>query len=119
MMSTARRKVLVVDDEGDLADLAAALLNSHGIGASVAYSATAALRILASDNDIDAVFSDIMMPEMTGLQLAIAVADLYPALKVILTSGYTRPALLAQHDQPYLYVAKPYRIETVLQLLRD
>lgn len=112
------RKVLVVDDERDLADLAQALLCHYGFEARVAYDATEALRILAGDPGIDAVFSDIMMPGMNGLQLAEAVRCLYPSVRIVLTSGFTSATLIEEHSRPYLYAAKPYRIETVLKLLR-
>ncbi|KQQ91949.1 hypothetical protein ASF77_08480 [Massilia sp. Leaf139] len=113
------RRVLVVDDEHDRADLVEALLSNDGLEVRVAYGAAEALQILESDPDIDAVFSDIMMPGMTGLQLADAVGYLYPSIRVVLTSGYTSPALMASHGHTHLFVPKPYRIETVLKLLRD
>lgn len=112
------RKVLVVDDERDLADLAQALLCCYGIEARVAYSAAEALQVLEQDPEIDALFSDVMMPGMTGLELADRVSCRYPSVKVVLTSGFTAPALMAGH-RPYLYAAKPYGIETVLKLLRS
>lgn len=110
--------VLVVDDERDLADLAGALLASHGFEVRVAYSAAQALGLLGTEPDIDALFSDIMMPGMTGLQLAATVHGLYPNVRVVLTSGYTSLALLADAGRPCAYVAKPYRIDTVVGLLR-
>ncbi|MGX4640424.1 response regulator [Massilia sp. SYSU DXS3249] len=113
------RKVLVVDDEEDLAHLAEMLLSSEGLDVVVANSALRALEILEQDKDIDAVFSDIMMPGMTGLQLADAVRDMYPRVKIVLTSGYTLPALLADRQTNYLFAPKPYRIDTVMKLLRS
>jgi CheY-like chemotaxis protein len=112
------RKVLVVDDEQDLADLAAALLSAHGLEVVVAYSGHAAMQVLADDQDIDAVFSDVVMPGMTGLQMADAIREMYPKVKVVLASGYTVPSLLANRERPYLYTPKPYKIDTVLALLR-
>jgi CheY-like chemotaxis protein len=113
------RKVLVVDDEADLAGLAEALLGSRGLEVVVANSAMEALQILARDGDIDAVFSDVMMPGMNGLQLADAVSELYPRVKIVLTSGYTVPAMLEDRERRYLFTAKPYRIDTIMQLLRS
>ena len=113
------RKVLVVDDEQDLADMAQALLGAHGLDVVVAYSAHEALRMLESDREIDAVFSDVVMPGMTGLQLADAVTELYPKVKIVLASGYTLPALLAERERRYLFATKPYRIETILKLLHS
>ena len=113
------RKVLVVDDEVDLAYLAEALLCSEGLEVVVANSAMDALALLEKDKDIDALFSDVMMPGMTGLQLADAVSEMYPRVKIVLTSGYTLPALLAGRQTHYLFVPKPYRIDTVMKLLRS
>lgn len=113
------RKVLVVDDEVDLANLAEALLGSEGLDVLVANSAIDALRLLEEHNDVDAVFSDIMMPGMTGLQLADAVSEMYPRVKIVLTSGYTLPALLADCQRQYLFTPKPYRLDTVMKLLRS
>lgn len=113
------RKVLVVDDEADLADLADALLSSRGLDVVVANSAMEALQILAQDGDIDAVFSDVMMPGMNGLQLADAVSEFYPRVKIVLTSGYTVPAMLEDRERHYLFTTKPYRIDTIMKLLRS
>lgn len=112
------RKVLIVDDEVDLADMAAALLEAHGLDVLVAYSAYEALRLLQENGDIDAVFSDVVMPGMTGLQLADAVTEMYPKVKVVLASGYTLPALLDKRERGYLYTTKPYKIDAILKLLR-
>jgi two-component system OmpR family response regulator len=111
------RKVLLVDDEKDLADMAAFLLEARGLEVLVAYSAHQALQMLQADGAVDAVVSDIMMPGMTGLQLADSLRELYPNIKIVLTSGYTLPADLAGRERPYLYTPKPYQIETILKLL--
>jgi two-component system OmpR family response regulator len=113
------RHVVVVDDERDLADLAEALLCSAGLTVKVAYCAVDALQILEDDPEVDAVFSDVRMPGMSGLQLAEVIGHLYPSVKVVLTSGFTSPAMLARHGQPYAYASKPYLIDTVLALLRS
>jgi two-component system OmpR family response regulator len=119
MAGSLLRKVLVVDDEEDLASMAEALLSSQGLDVVVANSAIDAMRILEQDKDIDALFSDVMMPGMTGLQLADAVSDMYPHVKIVLTSGYTVPALLADRQRRYLFAAKPYRLDTIMKLLRS
>jgi DNA-binding LytR/AlgR family response regulator len=59
------------------------------------------------------------MPGMTGLQMADAIREMYPRIKIVLASGYTLPALLANRERPYLYTNKPYKIDTILNLLRS
>lgn len=111
------RKVLVVDDEPDLADLAQALLGHHGMDVIVAHDAAQALRMLAAHADVNALFSDVMMPGMTGLELAHATRTAYPQIRIVLTSGYTAPELIAGNATRYAFVAKPYRIADVVRLL--
>jgi CheY-like chemotaxis protein len=115
----ALHRVLVVDDERDLADLAEALLRSCGLEVKVAYCAADALLVLESDPAVDAVFSDVMMPGMSGLQLAKAIRHLYPSLKVVLTTGFASAALIDDDGRSFPCAAKPYRIDTVLKLLRS
>lgn len=117
--STMLRKVLVVDDERDLADLTADLLSAHGLDVLVAYSAFEAIDMLTAGAEIDAVFSDVMMPGMTGLELAGILRTRFPKVKIVLTSGYTANKFQDELDQPYLSIPKPYRIEAVLKILRS
>ncbi|WP_369092416.1 response regulator [Massilia sp. X63] len=112
------RKVLVVDDEADVADLAEMLLSAHGMEAMVAYSAAAALAMLAAHADIDAVVSDVMMPGMNGLELAEQIGARYPKVKIILASGYMAPTMFKDQPLKQLFIAKPYRIDQLLRLLQ-
>lgn len=114
----AVRKVLVVDDESDVADLAEMLLSAHGMEAMVAYSGAAALEMLAAHPDIDAVITDVMMPGMNGLELAERIAGSFPAVKIILASGYMAPSMFNGQAIQQLFIAKPYRIDQLLRLLR-
>lgn len=114
----AGARVLVVDDERELADLGGALLAGHGYEVRVAYDAAQALRILAEDGSIGALFSDVMMPAMTGLQLAQTVRDRYPHVRIVLTSGYTPTDLRVACDDFQGFIAKPYRIDAVAAMLR-
>lgn len=110
-------KLLLVDDEPDGAEFAAALLSSHGLEVIVAHSADEAIRALSEDQQIDAVLSDITMPGMTGLELADEIRIRYPAIKIVLMSGYLVSDMLKDRGSPYLFATKPYKIDSILKLL--
>src|ERR1700692_3708936 len=78
--------VLVVDDETLIADSLAAILRQHGFAAIVAYNGRSALETARVDPP-DLLLSDVAMPGMSGIDLAIAISQATPGCKVILFSG--------------------------------
>jgi PAS domain S-box-containing protein len=114
-------KALVVDDEPDVLEAAAALFRSIGYEVYTASNGRDALDILKRTKDISVLFSDVMMPNgMNGIELAQQARRLYPKLKILLASGYPLPALKAQHmgvgEFPFLN--KPYRLADLARKLR-
>ena|ERR1700733_1952249 len=84
--SAAQPKILVVDDERLLADTTAAILGRAGFIAKTAYDGFEALEMMASFHP-GYLLSDIMMPAMNGVDLAIAITKMYPTTKIMLFSG--------------------------------
>jgi CheY-like chemotaxis protein len=78
--------VLVVDDERVIADTLSIILGKSGFTTMTAYDGTEALK-LASAVSPDLIISDVVMPGMSGIDLAIALTKLTPACKVLLFSG--------------------------------
>ncbi len=85
--------VLLVEDNAEVAEVAAPISSSSAIGCITPPSAQAGLDSLERESGIDLVFSDILMPGgMNGLQLADAVRRRYPQIAVLLTTGYSSSA---------------------------
>ncbi len=82
----AQPKILVVDDERLLADTTTAILGRAGFIAKTAYDGFGALEVMASFHP-DYLLTDIMMPAMNGVELAIAATKMYPTTKIMLFSG--------------------------------
>jgi DNA-binding NtrC family response regulator len=81
-----RSRILVVDDQKLIADTLAEILNEAGFDAIPAYDGTQALEA-ASRFHPHWLISDVLMPRMHGVALAIAVREQYPATTVLLFSG--------------------------------
>jgi CheY-like chemotaxis protein len=78
--------VLVVDDEKVIADTLSIILRQSGFSAITAYDGPTALQ-LANKFNPDLLISDVMMPGMTGIELAITMTQIMPRCKVLLFSG--------------------------------
>jgi signal transduction histidine kinase len=103
-----KAKVLLTEDNADVAEVSAALLRGLGYSVSVATSAQQALDALANGDAVDLVFSDVVMPGgMNGLDLARTLRERYPGLPVLLTTGYGTQQQVTQSGFPLLL--KPYR----------
>jgi len=115
-----RARILVIDDEPNLARTLAILLNDHTV--EVAIGGAAGLTRLERDTELDLVLCDLMMPEITGMDVYAEVCARWPALAprfVFMTGGAFTPrarAFLATCERPHL--EKPFRAESVRELLR-
>lgn len=83
---TAQARVLVVDDERLLADTTGAILRRAGYEVKVAYDGFDAVEFVRSFGP-DYLLTDILMPGMNGVELAMAVSKLSPSTRVVLFSG--------------------------------
>ncbi|WP_169569406.1 PAS-domain containing protein [Sneathiella limimaris] len=83
-------KILVVDDEADLLEISAKALKRLGYQVLIADSASKAIEIVQSDEDIDLFFTDVILPGgIDGYRLKDEVLKLRPNIKTLLTSGFT------------------------------
>jgi two-component system NtrC family sensor kinase len=109
--------VLVVEDNIELGNFAADGLTELGYNITLVDNATDALAELVVDADrFDVVFSDIVMPGMTGLDLAQAIRDRSIGVPVVLTTGYSQ-ALSQDGVAGFDLVQKPYSIDELSRVL--
>jgi len=79
-------RVLVVDDEKSIADSLSLILQARGHRARAVYSAEEAI-LISDEFTPDVLISDVVMPGVNGLDLAIYFAERYPECKALLISG--------------------------------
>jgi two-component system NtrC family sensor kinase len=114
--SLSQRRVLLVEDNVDVATVAADYLEQCGCHVVKADNAEAAVETLNLRRDIDLVFSDISMPGMSGLELGRLVRDHHPEIPVVLATGYSDKAARAV-EEGFLLLEKPYSLEAMRRSL--
>ncbi len=114
-------KVFVVDDETVIAATLAIILNQSGFQAESFTNPLEALE-RARTTKPDLLISDVMMPEMTGIDLAIAIKNECPECKILLFSGQAATAdlLRAAREQGHEFhlLTKPVHPDDLLQSIR-
>jgi signal transduction histidine kinase/CheY-like chemotaxis protein len=104
--------VLLVEDNEEVGDVAETLLGELGHAVVRARNGPEALRLADEGARFDIVFSDVIMPGMTGLELASELKRRRPLMPIILTTGYS-DKIAAAVSQGFVIVSKPYRLETL------
>jgi CheY-like chemotaxis protein len=102
----ARLKVLLVEDNSHVRDFAAEMLEELDCEVVTAEDGESALE-LARSQPFDLAFTDVVMPGMSGLELARKIADERPDMPVLLATGYSSE-LLGDEAKRFLVVDKPY-----------
>ncbi len=105
--------VLLVEDNAEVAEVGAGYLHQLGYTVNIVSNARAALDVLKTSQFFDLVFSDILMPGgMNGLDLAREIAEQYPAIPVLLATGYSASAQDAVR-QGFIVLQKPFDAATL------
>jgi PAS domain S-box-containing protein len=105
--------VLVVEDDAAVRAVSAEALRTLGFVAVSAESPAQALQLLAQHDEIVLLFTDVVMPGMTGRELAVQAQRMRAELKVLFTTGYSRNAIVHNGvlDPDTVLLQKPFTIE--------
>jgi DNA-binding NtrC family response regulator len=112
------KKILVVDDEHLIADTLTSILTDSGFEATAAYSAADALAWIKRSGCPDVLLSDVIMPDLNGIELAKKISDSCTHTEVTLITGnsYTPELLRKAEDEGYRFkmLPKPVHPRTLL-----
>jgi DNA-binding NtrC family response regulator len=111
-------RILVVDDKLDMAEMVADDLSDRGYEALAVSSGKAALLIISTQR-VDALVTDVRMPDMDGFALLRASQDLDPSRPVILMTAFSaiNTAMRAFEGGAYQYLLKPFRLDALAHAL--
>ncbi|RUM21195.1 response regulator [Rhizobium vallis] len=113
--------ILVVEDDEHVRTMTAESLHELGYTVLQAASGMEALVLLEENAAIDLIFTDIVMPQMSGRQLADIVQEKWPAIRILYTTGYTRNAIVHNGvlDHGVSLLAKPFSLEQLAYKVRE
>jgi DNA-binding NtrC family response regulator len=113
-------RVFVVDDQVDMAEVIAESLCHRGYEGNALSEGREALRRLAAER-VDALITDLGMPEVNGLALLRASLKLDPSRPVIVMTAYSslETAAEATGDGAFHYLCKPFRLDVLYRLLES
>ena len=121
MTDKPKPRVLVADDERVIADTLAIILNQAGYEASAVYSGTGAVEQAKAIRP-DLLISDVIMPDMNGIDAAIKIRAALPTCKILLFSGQAATADLLetarQQGHEFEILAKPVHPQDLLAKLK-
>jgi DNA-binding NtrC family response regulator len=120
-LSKGSETLLLVDDEEDVRKLMLAVLQSNGYEVLEANTGLTALATYQKNSHkIDLVVTDIVMPQMTGVELGRLLAERAPGLKILFISGYRDNPLVASLGQaPRDFLFKPFTPDALLAKVRE
>ncbi|MBB2686901.1 ATP-binding protein [Rhizobium sophoriradicis] len=113
--------ILVVEDDEHVRTMTAESLHELGYTVLQAAGGPDALLLLEENPDVDLIFTDIVMPQMSGRQLADAVQEKWPTIRILYTTGYTRNAIVHNGvlDHGVSLLAKPFSLEQLAHKIRE
>lgn len=113
--------VLLVEDEESVRQLVRELLEAQGYKILEAENGDQALRIAASQPDIDLLITDVIMPGMGGRELSGRLCSSHPHIKLLYLSGYTEDAIIHEGvlDPGTAFLQKPFTLQILSRKVRE
>ncbi|WP_315760163.1 PAS domain-containing protein [Sphingomonas sp. Y38-1Y] len=114
--------IMVVEDDDDVRAYTVEVLRELGYRVLEAHDGTSALRLIERrETEVDLMFTDVVMPGMSGAELVNRAHAINPGLKVLYASGYTRNAIMqgGRLEPGVELIAKPFTYESLARKVRE
>ena len=112
--------ILIAEDNPAVREFIARSLSSAGYRVETAVDGQQALDILANEK-FDVLVSDIVMPNVDGIALAMKATRLFPSLRVVMVSGYAQERMRAHNLDALVHkiIAKPFSLEEICEAVKN
>ncbi|MFH1860514.1 MAG: response regulator [bacterium] len=112
-------KILIVDDEKDLADILGAILQLEGHEITTVSDGYQAIEE-AKNTNFDLIMMDIRLPEMNGVETFIRIKKINPTVKVVMMTGFAVEDLIEEaiNHGAYACIHKPFDLKKVIEIIQ-
>jgi two-component system, cell cycle response regulator CpdR len=119
-LSENTARVLVAEDNPAVREFIIRSLSSVGYTVAGAIDGQQALDMLAREK-FDALVSDIVMPNVDGIALAMKAVRLFPDMRIVMISGYVQERMRAHNLESLVHkiVAKPFSLEEICEAVKN
>jgi two-component system cell cycle sensor histidine kinase/response regulator CckA len=112
-------RILLVDDEETVRRVTGRLLEKLGCEVRSAADASEALQLISDGEDFDLVLTDVVMPGLSGIEMAERVREMRPDQKILFTSGYTtREFGRPPGEPPQPFMPKPFSLDDLSRAVK-
>jgi DNA-binding NtrC family response regulator len=121
MGKTRTVKALIVDDDQIVLDSCRRVLEAEGFEVSLVPGAEKALEVLGKNSAFDLLLIDVKMPGKDGMYLIRKVKGSWPAISIILMSGYPTMETIAEglHLGAAKFIAKPFTPDELIEIVHQ
>jgi two-component system cell cycle sensor histidine kinase/response regulator CckA len=121
MESPWHETILVVEDAESIRRMVCAMLMQFGYHCLEAGDGAEALDVLESDGEsVKLLLTDMIMPNMSGAELAQEVARIRPEIRIMFMSGYADdPVVRTIENMPAIFLAKPFTATILVEKVRE
>lgn len=117
----AMETILLVEDNEDVRFMVCEMLQAEGYNVIAAQDQQQAISICSTERHIDLMLTDVVMPEMSGPELAVHVRSVRPALRVLYMSGYTQDKFdsYTRNHERFEFIQKPLTPDVLAAKVRE
>jgi two-component system cell cycle response regulator CpdR len=117
---TEAAHILVAEDERSVREFLTRTLEHAGYTVTAASDGQNALEILHADNGFDLLLTDIVMPRVDGIALALKVAKAYPWVRIMMMTGYSDQRIRAHNLECLAHevIAKPFAMDDIIAKIK-
>ena len=113
-------RILLVDDEETVRRVTGRLLEKLGYRVESAADGSEALQLIEKGEDFDLVLTDVVMPGLSGIEMAERLRELRPDQAILFTSGYTtREFGRPPGEPPQPFMPKPFSLDDLSRAVKD